>query len=248
MLDLQKGVVYGPVHSRRLGSSLGINLLPAQMKVCTFNCLYCQYGWTDFSRMNKIPFPDFKDVLDAVEKGLKELPSPPSFITFSGNGEPTLHPRFPELVDRIIKIRDSFSPTSKTAILSNSSTVFQPEIQEALCRLDVRIMKLDAGGESIFQQYNQPLDSVSFSSIVDGLASLKQVIIQALFSGGPLGNSHEKLVNKWIYQVQIISPLSVQIYSLDRGKPSGDIEALTRQRMLDIQEKLKILNIKSDVY
>ena len=132
LLELQRKIIYGPVNSRRLGRSLGINILPRSQKICSFNCLYCQYGLNDRknSKNNKVIFPDQNEVLLAVENALKHLDPPPAYLTFSGNGEPTLHPEFPDIVDRIQWLKKKQCPESKTAILSNSSTVTTPKIKK----------------------------------------------------------------------------------------------------------------------
>ena len=177
LLNLQNGIVYGPVHSRRLGCSLGINVLPANQKVCSFNCLYCQYGWTDYSMLESVVYPAPEDIFKAIELTLTRLPRSPDYITLSGNGEPTCHPNFVSIVDGILRLRDRFSPTSQVAILSNSSTVPTLIIRESLEKLDVRIMKLDVGALKPFQTYNIPAPDVSLEAIIEGLSLLRDVTV-----------------------------------------------------------------------
>ena len=149
VLELQKGIIYGPVSSRRLGRSLGINLSPTARKVCSFNCVYCHYGWTkvltsDLSAyIDDLPAP--KAVEKALEETLRTLDPPPQYITFSGNGEPTLHPDFEEIVDRVRVVRDRTGTQADIAILSNSTGLANQSVLRGLASLDVRIMKLDAG-------------------------------------------------------------------------------------------------------
>jgi hypothetical protein len=194
LLGLKRSITYGPVHSRRLGHSLGINLMPPSVKVCSFDCVYCQYGWTRVRKIGddlRSSIPKAEDVVGAVETALKELPSPPAYITLSGHGEPSLHPDFPGIVESVRKTRDRLAPGAKTAILSNSSTVTVERVRRTLARLDMRIMKLDCGTEEVFQGYSRPAAGVLLEGITEGLAELSRlapVTIQALWAGGPGGN------------------------------------------------------------
>ncbi len=251
LLELQRGITYGPVQSRRLGSSLGINILPLGRKVCSFNCLYCQYGCSrgiSARGLHRFKFPRFSLIAEAVAHALKTLPQPPRYITFSGNGEPTLHPEFDKIVTGIIQLRDELAPRSRTAILSNSSTVHQPYNREILARLDVPIMKLDVGLPETFRAYNRPTKEIELEEIVQGLSELKNVTIQALFTGGPRGNFTEEGLEAWIGQVKKISPRLVQVYSLARSSPTSNITKLDRTELMRIQSRLGAEKIKANVY
>jgi wyosine [tRNA(Phe)-imidazoG37] synthetase (radical SAM superfamily) len=250
-IPLQKGIVYGPVNSRRLGRSLGINLLPLHFKLCTFNCIYCQYGWTKIHgpHLNdKNLWPDTEVVFHEIETVLKSISVKPAFITFSGNGEPTLHPKITEIVDGVIVLRNKWSPASKTAILSNSTTVNQGRINKVLTKFDERIMKLDCGNEECFRRYNRPCQGISFQDILTGLKSLEAITIQALFSDGPDGNSNMEDMKSWIENLKQISPKAVQIYTLDRSYPSEKIIPLTRRRLVEIKHSVERENIPAEVY
>ncbi|MBN2601940.1 MAG: radical SAM protein, partial [Candidatus Marinimicrobia bacterium] len=216
LLRLQNSIVYGPVASRRLGHSLGINLLPFYQKTCTLDCLYCQYGWTRFSNLETAKFPSVTEVLSALEHSLKSLPASPDYITFSGNGEPTLHPEFGTIIDEVKQLRDALAPGAKVAILSNSTILIRPSIHTALEKLDERIMKLDAGNATIFEIYNRPHPSYEFHRIIEGLAALKNVTIQSLFTGGRDGNYTPPSILDWVNKIVEIKPRMVQIYTLDR--------------------------------
>lgn len=237
LLELKKEITYGPVASRRLGRSLGINLLSGKEKICSFNCLYCQYGWTDYESLKDAVFPAVDEVVSAVEKALLSLEQPPDFITFSGNGEPTLHPHFPKLVKSINQLRDDLTPQAETAILSNASTVSDSVIKEALARLDVRIMKLDAARSNMFKMYNGAHPGLFLDEIVEGLSTLDNVTIQTLFTKGPKGNSSTKHVSEWIQKLEQINPIDVHIYSLDRGYPSQEIECLSKEDLIAIESR-----------
>jgi wyosine [tRNA(Phe)-imidazoG37] synthetase (radical SAM superfamily) len=249
-IPLQKTIIYGPVHSRRLGHSLDINLFGTEVKLCSFNCVYCQYGWTKTA-----PGPDSsfqvtpsRDIFKALEETLGYLPSKPKYITFSGNGEPTLHPDFLKIVEGVIPIRNRLTPDSKVAILSNASTAGRPEIQTALSMLDVRIMKLDAGTDRTFRQFNRAMIDIDLKGIVQGLISLDDVTIQTLFANGPIGNCAQSEIQEWIGCLKAIKPTSVQIYTLDRSYPSADIEPVSQGEMERIHKRLEETGICSAVY
>lgn len=251
LLRLKDNIIYGPVKSRRLGQSLGINILPAEAKICTFNCIYCQYGWTDFDKLNEkseISWPSIQQVAEAIERWLIKLPESPDFITLSGNGEPTLHPDFPQIVDVMIDIRNRLCPSSKTAILSNSTNIFDRQTRQALEKLDKRIMKLDAGTIKIFETYNLPRNGINLDYITLMLRSIKNVTIQALFTTGPAGNFEKSHICEWLKRIREISPEFVQIYSLDRDTPCPDIMPVNKKSLLNLKAKLIKTNIKAEVF
>lgn len=222
-LPLQSGIIYGPVHSRRLGLSLGINLLPSSYKLCSFNCLYCQYGWTYKPTLNvnqhvkDLPRPE--EISDALKRSLQDMirrGTKVDCITFAGNGEPTLHPELAEIIDRTRLFRDKYVPQAKLAILSNSSTVNKEEVRDALEMLDMRVMKLDAGSEELMRHLNKPAPPLYLGEIVDGLKKLKDVILQSLFVQGRLTNTDPNSVEHWVQMVKEVQPILVQVYTLDR--------------------------------
>lgn len=230
ILPLQPGIIYGPVRSRRLGLSLGINLLPTGYKLCSFNCLYCQYGWTSRPTLNPTreikDLPRPKEVFAALERSLDQIVSQKSrldSITFSGNGEPTLHPDLAEIVEGAKSLRDQILPQVKLAILSNSSTVGRREVRAALEMLDLRVMKLDAGSEELVRQLNHPVAPFYLGEIVSGLKQLRDVILQSLFIQGRVTNADPDSVELWLEKVREIQPVLVQVYTLDRFPPETRI-------------------------
>ena len=255
-ISLQAGIVYGPMRSRRLGLSLGINLLPEDYKLCSFNCLYCQYSWTpeptlDGSHALKdLPKPD--EIARALEKALKAAVRKRlklGAITFSGNGEPTLHPEFPAIVETAKLLRDNYLPQVKLAALSNSSTVTRPEIRAALDRLDMRIMKLDAGSEEIIHQLNGPAPPFYLKEIVTGLKELKDVILQSLFVQGRITNADPDSVALWIQSVREIHPLLAQIYTLDRVPADHRIRGVNRPTLEWIASQVRWrAGVKAEIY
>jgi wyosine [tRNA(Phe)-imidazoG37] synthetase (radical SAM superfamily) len=193
-------------------------------------------------------YPSIQEITDALENVLTILDPKPAYITFSGNGESTLHPGFPTIIDQIKEIRNTHAPEAAVAILSNSSTVTNNVIREALKRLDKRIMKLDCGNEETFIRYNQPLPNIHLEEIVDGLKQIDDVTIQALFSGGGGGNYTDDNIYDWVAKVKEIKPTSVQIYTLDRSYPSALISPLTKTELTKIKNLLDKENIKSAVF
>lgn len=251
LLDLKQGVTYGPVRSRRLGRSLGINLLGSAAKVCTFDCLYCQYGWTlppSAARPHGNGLPSLDEVFAAVQSALAGLDEPPTYLTFSGNGEPTLHPRFGEIVDGVSVLRDRLAPGALTAVLSNSTGVYDLRVRDALARLDVRIMKLDAGTEETFRRFNRPFEGVSLAQVLDGLRALGGVTIQTLLAEGPDGNTEPVDLHAWIEAVVSVTPIAVQLYTLARGVPSDRIGPVGARLLEAIRDRLLELGVAASVY
>jgi wyosine [tRNA(Phe)-imidazoG37] synthetase (radical SAM superfamily) len=251
LLRPQRGIVYGPVRSRRLGASLGINVLPVSHKVCSFDCVYCQYGWTDAAQLASLArgeLPAVDIVLEAVEAALRALPAPPAYLTFSGNGEATLHPDFGALVDGVTKLRDALTPQARTAILSNAARVTDPGVRAALARLDEPILKLDAGTDATLQQTNRPVVPLTVEDIVTGLCALPRVTLQSLFCGGPDGNLGPGNVAAWLAAVERIRPVAVQIYTLDRGYPSDRIEVASPAELAALGAAVRARGIAAQIF
>ncbi len=250
LLPVQPAIVYGPVRSRRLGRSLGINLLPTSAKACTFDCVYCQYGWTppQAEAPARSGLPTAGEVLAAVESALASLAEPPASHPFAGNGEPTLHPAFAEIVRGVTGLRDRLAPSCRTAVLSNASRLDDPAVREALAALDARIMKLDAGTEETFRRYNRPFGSTTLASVLAGLAALGGVTVQALFAEGPAGNSEPGEIRSWIENVIALHPLAVQLYTLDRGCPCEAIGPVGRRLLGAIRDVLISAGIPAEAY
>jgi len=251
LLELKKETIYGPVMSRRLGSSLGINLFPGDRKFCSFDCLYCQYGFSDPNTTSPIDNPGFAadcDILEAIGQAMKTSFPSPAYLTFSGNGEATLHPQFGKLVEGLKALRDQYTPKAKTAILSNSSMVSVPHIRKALQNLDVRIMKLDAGQDRTFHEYNRPAERIDLDQITTGLVALEGVTIQSLFTSGMKGNYTEENVDEWIGRIRLIAPVDVQLYTLDRQSPTGAISPLDLDGLRSIRSRLKAVGISASVF
>lgn len=241
-IPLQNSVVYGPVDSRRLGHSLGINILPVDVKFCLSDCIYCQYGRTEPERMKGRKLPEAKELIREIEKGFAEFAAQRvrlDSITFSGNGEPTLHPEFSYLTERIKELRDQYFPSVPVSILTDASQIRRPKVREALKRLDVCYLKLDSGTEAMHQVINHPLSKIGLQTIVRYLKEMPAVILQSLFISAPVDNSAPEHVEKWAELVQAIKPKSVHIYTIARSSADPAILPASRERLLEIGKFLE---------
>jgi wyosine [tRNA(Phe)-imidazoG37] synthetase (radical SAM superfamily) len=252
-LGLQKGIIYGPVNSRRLGRSLGLNIMPTASKLCPFNCIYCHYGWTDYVEPDASghlgDLPSAVDVEVALEKALAGIDPPPAFITFSGNGESTVHPEFGAIVDRVTAVRDRSGIDARVAILSNSCMVTREKTRNALGRLDVRIMKLDAGTQEVFELVNRPAAGITLDGIVEGLKALDDVTLQSMFVQGEVTNATDDHIDAWFEKVAEIKPVFVQVYSLENAPAMSSLEGVPREKLEAIVERLRtILGVDAAAY
>lgn len=239
LLHLQDGIIYGPINSRRLGRSLGLNILPVGFKTCSFNCIYCQYGYTKSSgftvKPDKGELSSVGKICDALTAALGRN-NEVDYVTFSGNGEATIHPEFGEIVEAVIKIVRKMAPNARTAILSNSSMVSEKNVLQALARLDCRFMKLDAGDEKTFRRFNRPCKDVKYDEVVTGLRQMDNIVIQALFAGGDKGNFNPAHIENWADRIGEIRPTECHIYSIDRPTADGRLEWLSPDSLNEIKE------------
>jgi wyosine [tRNA(Phe)-imidazoG37] synthetase (radical SAM superfamily) len=240
LLPLKREVIYGPVNSRRLGRSLGINLSPSKYKLCSFNCVYCHYGWTRKLSADVSPYrddmPTRAEVIAAVEEALKS-PLEFEYITFSGNGEPTLHPQFPELVEDIVALRDRYRPSVKIGLLSNSTGLTNDRVRVVTPKIDFPMFKLDAGVEETFMAINRPAEGIRFATIVDHLASLSNILIQTVLIDGSPSNVTETELEAYFDRLRRIKPIEVHVYSIDRPVPETDISLVPPDKLRQIAER-----------
>lgn len=232
-------VLYGPVLSRRLGRSLGINLLPRPRKTCSFDCVYCEHGRTDILTLQSRGegFPTAERVLEAVETGLTEYPHL-DHLTFSGNGEPTLHPHFAAIAGGVRTLRDHLQGSLRLALFSNSTTVMRPEILEALTLFDKPILKLDAGDEETWLAINRPPPGVTLAAVLDGLSQVPNLVLQSLFLDGVVQNVRGRPYQAWLEAVERIRPKEVQIYSLDRPTPERGLQEVCLEELTRIAREV----------
>jgi wyosine [tRNA(Phe)-imidazoG37] synthetase (radical SAM superfamily) len=250
-------IIFGPVKSRRLGVSLGINLLPASRKVCNFNCIYCECGWTLDTSKEKGSLPKREEIYKALDHKLSEMKAknnPPDVITFAGNGEPTLHPDFPTIVDDCIDLRNKYFPDTKIAVLSNSTTITIPSIRKALLKVDQNILKLDSGFDLTVRVHNQPRVNVKVAELIGNLKRFKgQLIIQTLFlrglfNGQAIDNTTPDEIEAWLKAVEMIKPYEVMIYTISRGTPDGGrLEKVPLAELKRIAQMVNRLGIKTSV-
>lgn len=237
ILPLQKGILYGPINSRRLGKSLGINLMPCGYKLCSFNCVYCHYGLTDVLDLNVNKhihdLPNTDVVLDEIEQGMKSSLKF-DYLTFSGNGEPTLHPHFSEILTAVAVLRNRYRPDVRIALLSNSSGITHEEVRMSIDKIDLPIFKLDAGSEKRFKQINRPAQGVSLEKVFESLKSIKGIYIQTVLMSGNPSNVSKQDLDNYFEKIATIEPVEVQIYSLDRPVPDKNIKRVVPAQLKQI--------------
>lgn len=236
---LVDSVVYGPFPSRRLGSSLGVNILPSGVKVCAFNCNYCQCGWTfdlaDEATLASWTWPTPAEIAVGLESRLKELSGAQlDAITLAGNGEPTLHPDFGRAVEEIVRTRDRVAKGVPLHILTNGANLSKAGVAEALNLLDERHVKLDAGTESMFLEMNSPTEDIGIWDVMRGVKGLTDFVVQAMFTRGRRDNSKPEEVDAWIEAVKKIKPKRVDVYSLAREPADAQILAVDNERLQEI--------------
>jgi len=245
-VPLQDGIVYGPVDSRRLGRSLGINLAPRDRKVCSFDCVYCQYGPSVEQpvRYNPVDVPGVDAVETAILDALDRLERDPDYLTFSGNGEPTSHPAFPAIVDRIREVTDEH-PDTDLALFTNGCRLDDPDVRAAVERIDDPFVKLDAGTAETFQAVNRPA-GIGFEELLSILEAMDEVAIQAMKFEGEIGNLDDADVEAWIETVERVDPVAVDLYTIARPT-AYDLHAASRDRLEGIAERLEDRGIPTRV-
>lgn len=236
--------VFGPIHSRRLGSSLGVNLSPRDGKICSFDCLYCEAGF-NAQGPGTTGFPSREEVYDRLREKLielKEQGKPLDVITFSGNGEPTLHPRFGEIIDDTISLRNEFFPEVKISVLSNSTRLESPAVCDALKRVDNNILKLDSAIESTMRKIDRPGSrEFTVKRVIEQLKQFSgQGIIQTmLLRGEGLDNTTDDEINALIEAYKQIRPRSIMIYSIDRKTPDETLRAVGKEELTEIALRIE---------
>lgn len=239
--------IFGPIHSRRLGVSLGVNLMPNDGKICSFDCVYCEAGYNAQG-----PGKDGVPTREAVKKGLKHKletmkaeGAKLDVITFSGNGEPTIHPHFKEIVDDVIRLRNTYYPEAKVTVLSNATMAGRPSVAEALLKVDNNILKLDSAIASTMHAINQPVsaDVIPEGIIADLKAFSGQCVVQTMMLRGEHGgvkidNTTDEEIDALIAAYQEIRPRSVMIYSIDRQTPEQHLEKVGKEELYRIGERI----------
>ncbi len=234
---LREETVFGPIHSRRLGNSLGVNLLPRNGKVCNFDCIYCECGWNK-DGVGGEALPTAAQVRSALEDKLAALLLDGTAIdsmTFSGDGEPTLNPEFPRIIDDTLALRDTYCPGAKVSVLSNATRVHIPEVFDALSRVDNPIMKIDAPTNELVRLINNPAPGYDVASVVEALKRFKgDFCLQTMFLRSPAFRSDApEVLDGWKAIVRELRPRQIMVYTIDRPTPQSGLEKFTPQQMRD---------------
>ena len=246
MTALYPQIVYGPVHSRRLGVSLGVNLLPLHSKLCTFDCIYCECGWNDDNR-GKEGFNSREDVAAALESRLIQMSADgvlPDVITFAGNGEPTLHPDFEGVIEDTIALRDKYAPNAKISVLSNATQLHRQDVVRALKRVDNNILKLDAAIDSTAIDMNKPCCNYSVEEVIDQLAAFDgNLIVQIMFlrgeyNGKKIDNTTSEHISALRKALERIRPKQIMCYTIARDTPCKTLQAVPADEIARLQAEL----------
>jgi wyosine [tRNA(Phe)-imidazoG37] synthetase (radical SAM superfamily) len=248
-------IIFGPVHSRRLGVSLGINLLPTDRKICNFDCIYCECGLNP-TKGEKTKLPTRQEVFENLKNKLTDLrdkKSLPDVITFAGNGEPTIHPEFAGIIDDTVELRNKICPSAAISVLSNATMLHKPEIIEALKKVDQNILKLDSGLEQTINIFNRPNKKIPIEILIDQLAQFKgRLIIQSMFTRGEINgkmvdNTQEEDLEAWITCIAKIRPEMVMIYTIERDTPFDGLKKVPLTELNQIAAKISDLGIITQI-
>ena len=248
-------IVFGPIKSRRLGSSLGVNLLPSKGKLCNFDCIYCECGWNRDGRDDTV-LPTAEKVRTDLERKLIELQNtsiPVDSITFSGDGEPTINPEFPQIIDDTLRLRDQYYPQAKVSVLSNSTFIHKPEVFDALNKVDNNILKLDTIDAAYINKVDRPTGHYDVQKVIDCMMAFKgNLIVQTLFMKGTfegenVDNTTDEYVLPWLETVKKITPRQVMIYTIDRETPAPDLLKATHEELDRIGELVREAGIPCSV-
>lgn len=255
MTSLYDNIIFGPVRSRRLGLSLGVNLLPIESKLCSFDCIYCECGW-NADHLGKRRFNAREDVSAMLDETLARMVkegTPPDVITFAGNGEPTMHPDFESIIDDTIALRDKHCPAAKVSVLSNATQIHREDVRRALRCVDNNILKLDSAFDATVQLVNKPQGTYTVAHTVELLKAFDgDLIVQTMFlrgeyEGQRVDNTTEEEVSAWLKLVAEIRPKQVMVYSLDRDTPCQTLEKVEKEELRAIAARVEALGIACSV-
>ena len=239
---IREETVFGPIHSRRLGSSLGINLLPRKGKICNFDCVYCECGWNKDGRDDQV-LPTAAEVRSALEDKLAACMlegTPIDSITFSGDGEPTLNPEFPRIIDDTLELRDAYYPQAKVSVLSNATRVHVPAVAEALKRVDNPILKIDAPTDALVEKINHPAPGYRLERVLEALRGFHgDFVLQTMFLRSPdFDSGSPEVLDGWMDIVRDLRPRRIMVYTIDRPTPALGLEKYTAAEMRALVQPL----------
>ncbi|MEG1611578.1 MAG: radical SAM protein [Alistipes sp.] len=255
MTSLYHDIIFGPIHSRRLGLSLGVNLLPTESKLCSFDCIYCECGW-NAEHPGARRFNERTDVAQMLEQTLREMVAkgtPPDVITFAGNGEPTLHPEFEAIIEDTLTLRNALCPAAKVSVLSNATQIGREEVRRALLRVDNNILKLDSALDATVRRMNNPAGTYTVAEVVRNMKLFEgKLIVQTMFlrgeyNGQPIDNTSEEEVVAWLQLIDQIHPSKVMVYSLDRDTPCQTLTQVSKEELRQIATRVEALGIPCPV-
>ena len=255
MTSLYDNIIFGPVRSRRLGLSLGVNLLPIESKLCSFDCIYCECGWNaDHPGQRRFNArEDVRAMLDTTLARMVADGTPPDVITFAGNGEPTMHPDFENIIEDTLALRDKHAPAAKVSVLSNATQIHREDVRRALLRVDNNILKLDSAFDATVQLVNKPQGNYTVARTVELLKMFEgKLIVQTMFLRGEylgqrVDNTTEEEVSEWLKLVADIAPKQVMVYSLDRDTPCQTLEKVEKDELRAIAARVEALGIPCSV-
>lgn len=248
-------IIFGPIHSRRLGLSLGVNLLPTSSKLCNFNCIYCECGWGVKGAVAP-QFNSREDVKRLLGQKLREMVdggSTPDVITFAGNGEPTIHPEFEQIIDDTIELRNEICPSTRVSVLSNATMIGRESVRRALLRVDNNILKLDSAFDDTIRLIDDPRGDYSVAQTVANMKLFEgRMIIQTMFLRGEyrglvVDNTTRREVDAWLKLVAEVAPRSVMIYTIDRATPALGLEKVSVEELSEIAKQVEKLGIECSV-
>lgn len=244
--------VFGPVKSRRFGNSLGINLLPNTYKVCNYNCIYCECGYTPEGTKEEDKFAPAKGILKELEERLKQEDAKElDAVTYAGNGEPTLHPHFSEIAAAIDELRKRYVPQASIVLLTNGTTLHKNEVKKALSHIDQLVVKLDAGDDNLLQLIDQPIGKFGLTQLLRNLKeTIHPVSIQSMFLRGTkdniqFDNTTEDAVSRWLELVKQVKPEVVMIYSIARDTPLESLQQIPHDELKLISNKVEAIGLKT---
>lgn len=243
-------IIVGPIHSRRLGTSLGVNLLAPDSKLCNFNCIYCECGWNGAHGTGA--FNPYDRVVPALEARLQAMAAEanlPDVITFAGNGEPTLHPEFDRIIDATLNLRDRYAPKTDIAVLSNATRIDRETVRKALLRVDRNILKFDSAIDATVQRINQPQNDRTVAETIELLQRFERcLVVQTMLLRGDYGghridNTTPEEVEAYLDAIRQIQPSEVMLYTIDRNTPADDLQKVPYEEMEAIADRIREMDL-----
>lgn len=251
-------IIFGPINSRRLGKSLGINLLPEDIKICSFNCIYCECGWAKTDEISYSKLLPASEILPVIKEHFQQMHHDNihiDSITYAGNGEPTLHPQFGEITQEIIRLRNQYFPNTIITCLSNSTQLHREDVLEALKAINNPLMKLDAGTQTMFEHINKPFANLQLDDICENLRKFNgKLNIQTLLLRGKLddgtiiNNTTDEEIEAWLERLSYINPRKVILYPIDRETPAKQLVKIDKEELTRIARLVETKGIPAEVY